>query len=232
MRRLAFGFSVLTAAVFGAAGPAAADSHTLHGSVGPGFTISLTADDGSAVTSIDPGTYTVVVDDQSDLHDFHLSGPGVDQATTVPEIGTKTSTVTFLAGTYTFVCDAHASTMHGTLSVGSTAGTTTTTPAPAPGPAKVAILNGTVGPSFTISLRKAGVRVGRLAAGRYRFVSADRASLHSFVLEKERGGHFEKTLTTVPFVGSKSVVVTLTKGHWKYYCRPHEATMHGEFDVT
>jgi len=93
-------------------------------------------------------------------------------------------------------------------------------------------LNGSVGPGFTISLKKAGVRVKRLAAGRYRFVIADRASLHSFVLEKERGGHFERTLTTVPFVGSKSVVVTLTKGHWKYYCKPHEATMSGEFDVT
>ncbi|MGZ4352761.1 MAG: hypothetical protein ACXVZ4_04390, partial [Gaiellaceae bacterium] len=199
MTKLAFVLSVLAACMFGAAGPAAADSHTLHGSVGPGFSISLTADDGSAVKTIDPGTYTVVVDDQSNLHDFHLSGPGVDQATTVPDTGTTTWTVTFQAGTYTYVCDAHASTMHGTLKVGAA---TTTVPA-----ATVPRLNGAVGPGFTISLKRAGVRVKRLAAGRYRVTVADRASLHSFVLEKERGGRFEKTLTTVPFVGTKSVVV-------------------------
>ncbi|HSP72989.1 MAG TPA: plastocyanin/azurin family copper-binding protein [Gaiellaceae bacterium] len=233
MRKLTCFAALLSAAAFTAAGPASADSHTLRASVGPAFTISLTADDGSALTNVDPGTYTIVVDDKSEFHDFHLTGPGVDQATTVPDTGTTTWTVTLQDGTYTYRCDPHAATMHGTLRVGSGATeTTASAPTSKPAAAKIVTLNGSVGPGFTISLKKAGVRVKRLAAGRYRFVIADRASLHSFVLEKERGGTFEKTLTTVPFIGSKSVVVTLTKGHWKYYCKPHEATMHGEFDVT
>jgi plastocyanin len=232
LTKLACFAALLAAAACTAAGPASADSHTLRASVGPGFTISLTADDGSALSSVDPGQYTIVVDDESEFHDFHLTGPGVDQTTTVDGTGTTTWTVTLRDGTYTYRCDPHAATMHGTLAVGSAATeTTASAPKAQPVAARVVTLNGTVGPGFTISLKKAGVRVRRLAAGRYRLVIADRASIHSFVLEKERGGTFEKTLTTVPFVGTKSVVVALTKGHWKYYCRPHEATMFGEFDV-
>ena len=48
----------------------------LYASVGPGFEISLTTEDGEDVTSLAPGTYKVEVDDKSDQHNFHLSGPG------------------------------------------------------------------------------------------------------------------------------------------------------------
>jgi hypothetical protein len=57
------------------------------------------------------------VRDRSRFHDFHLTGPGVDQATTVPFVGTVTWTVTLTAGIYTFVCDPHSSVMHGTFGV-------------------------------------------------------------------------------------------------------------------
>src|SRR5688500_292300 len=51
---------------------------TLNGSVGPGFDISLDGTDG-----LTAGSYTLVVDDQSSAHNFHLTGPGVDVSTDV-----------------------------------------------------------------------------------------------------------------------------------------------------
>ena len=60
---------------------------TLLASVGPGFDISLTTEDGEDVTTLAPGTYTIEVNDQSNAHNFHLSGTGVDVATEVSEVG-------------------------------------------------------------------------------------------------------------------------------------------------
>jgi plastocyanin len=90
---------------------------TLMASVGPGFEISLTGADGSDASTLSAGAYTVEVDDQSDIHDFHLTGPGVDETTSVSEVGTATWNVTLAAGSYTFVCDPHASSMNGTFEV-------------------------------------------------------------------------------------------------------------------
>jgi plastocyanin len=93
-------------------------------------------------------------------------------------------------------------------------------------------LKGTVGPSFTISLKRNGKAVKLLKAGRYKFVVADKASIHGFTLEKVKGGgKFEKALSPVPFTGTKSVIVKLTAGKWKFYCPPHESSMFGFFTV-
>jgi plastocyanin len=84
----------------------------LSGSVGPGFEISMDK------ASVAPGTYTLTVDDEADSHNFHLTGPGgVEVTTEVSEVGEKTFTVDLQAGTYTFVCDPHSSSMNGTLTV-------------------------------------------------------------------------------------------------------------------
>jgi hypothetical protein len=93
----------------------------------------------------------------------------------------------------------------------------------------VPTLKGTVGPGFTISLKRNGVKVKTLKAGKYLFVISDKANIHNFTLQRGTGGG--KALTTVPFVGTKSVSITLTKGRWKYYCTPHEAIMFGYFTV-
>ena len=98
-------------------------------------------------------------------------------------------------------------------------------------PHAVSTLNGTVGPGFTITLKSNGKQVTSLKSGSYNFVVADKASIHNFVLEKKKGGTFEKELTTVPFKGTKTVKIKLTPGEWEFYCRPHEATMKGEFTV-
>jgi plastocyanin len=92
-------------------------------------------------------------------------------------------------------------------------------------------LKGTVGPGFSIKLTQNGHAVKTLKAGTYTFVISDKASIHNFVVEQERGGKFEKALTGVSFSGTKTVKVKLRAGKWKYYCAPHEATMHGFFTV-
>ena len=87
---------------------------TLNGSVGPGFDISLDGTDG-----ITAGDYTLVVNDQSSAHNFHLTGPGgVDVSTDVSAEGEQTFEVTLVAGEYKFQCDPHASSMNGTFTVG------------------------------------------------------------------------------------------------------------------
>jgi plastocyanin len=90
-------------------------------------------------------------------------------------------------------------------------------------------LLGTVGPGFTITLKKSGKVVKTLKAGRYTFVVSDKASIHNFELE---GPGIDRAFTTVPFRGTKTVTVLLRRGTFKYYCKPHESTMHGSFRVT
>ena len=96
-------------------------------------------------------------------------------------------------------------------------------------------LTGTVGPGFTITLKKSnGKLVTSLHAGTYKFVVHDKASVHNFVVEKEKGSNkIEKDVTSVQFVGTKSATIKLTPGGWKYYCAPHEAMGMGhDFTVT
>jgi plastocyanin len=90
---------------------------TLLASVGPGFEISLTNEEGDAVSTLASGTYTIEVNDQSDAHNFHLTGPGVDETTSVGEVAEVTWEVTLEAGSYEFVCDPHASSMNGSFEV-------------------------------------------------------------------------------------------------------------------
>lgn len=90
---------------------------TLQASVGPGFDISLKTEDGQDVSTLAAGEYTIEVDDQADIHNFHLTGPGVDEDSGVSETGTSTWTVTFEAGSYHFQCDPHASQMNGDFEV-------------------------------------------------------------------------------------------------------------------
>jgi len=105
-------------------------------------------------------------------------------------------------------------------------------PAAVQATASKTVLNGTVGPGFTITLKDAsGHKVKKLKAGVYLFKVADKASIHSFVLERESGGTFEKTITSVGFTGTKTAVITLKTGKWKFYCKPHESSMNGTFTV-
>ena len=93
-------------------------SGTLKGETGPGFTIEVSMD-GEDAESVPAGTYTLEVEDKSDMHNFHLIGPGVDEEVTdVPFVGEKSVEVTLEPGTYTYQCDPHAAQgMKGTFEV-------------------------------------------------------------------------------------------------------------------
>ena len=95
---------------------AVAATPVLTGTVGPGFTITLTQG-GKKVTKLTAGTYTIKVSDKSKIHNFRLKGPGVNKTTSVGGLGASTWTVSLKKGTYTYVCDPHATIMKGTFQV-------------------------------------------------------------------------------------------------------------------
>jgi len=86
------------------------------GTVGPGFTISLKKGT-TKVTKLKAGAYTIAVSDKSNMHNFHLTGPGVNKKTSVTAVVNQTWKVTLKKGTYKFVCDPHASFMKGSFKV-------------------------------------------------------------------------------------------------------------------
>jgi hypothetical protein len=102
------------------------------------FVISLRDGNGNSVTQLAPGTYDIAVSDRSEIHNFHLKGPGVDMASPIETKQETTWTVTIGEGRYTYVCDAHAFQMRGYFLAGAIA--------PTP-------LSGSVGPKKTISLK-------------------------------------------------------------------------------
>jgi plastocyanin len=84
------------------------------------FTITLMTEDGSDVTTLTPGDYTLEINDLSTIHNFHLTGPGgVDVSSEVSEVEDEDYNITLEAGTYDFVCDPHSSTMNGSFEVSS-----------------------------------------------------------------------------------------------------------------
>jgi hypothetical protein len=156
----------------GSARPAATAT-ALTGTVGPGFSISLKDSSGAGVSHLDPGDYTITVHNLNTTaeHNFHLAGPGVDQATPF-EQGTWTWNVTFTDGVYKFHCDAHPTLMKGSFTVGNV-------PPPPPPPTK---LSGKVGPGNTITLKKGSRIVKALKAGRYKVTVRDASTKDNFHL--------------------------------------------------
>ncbi len=90
-------------------------------------------------------------------------------------------------------------------------------------------LSGTVGPGFTISLKKAGVKVKTLPRGSYTITVTDRSDDHNFHL---RGPGVNRVITSVGFVGKKTVTLKFKKGVYRFVCDPHRLDMRGSFSVT
>ena len=103
--------AALGAAFLLTAAPALGATTTYKGTVGPGFTITM------AKKPTKVGKIRLTVADKSELHNFHLSGPGVNVKTAVGFVGTKSFTVTLKKGTYRFVCDPHATSMKGSFRI-------------------------------------------------------------------------------------------------------------------
>jgi len=177
---------------------------TLTGVVGPGFNISLKNPDGTGVRHLDPGTYDITVTDNSIEHNFHLSGPGVDEKTDVELMETKTWTVTITDGTYTFVCDAHPTQMKGSFTAGNV-------PPPPPPPPPAAKLNGKV-TTKTISLKTgSGSKVRSLTSGKYKIAVADTSKTQNFHL-------------TGPGLNKKTGVAGKAKATWTATLKPGKYT--------
>lgn len=97
-------------------------------------------------------------------------------------------------------------------------------------------LTGTVGPGFTITLKKGTTKVTTLKAGTYTFVFYDKSSIHNFDLLTPSGktavtSDRKKVMTTVPKTGKFTFTLKVTPGKWRYVCDPHSSTMKGSFTV-
>jgi hypothetical protein len=218
------GLLVLAAVAAAVLVPAAirAANPQLIGTVGPGFSIRLAHPDGTAVSQIDPGTYDVVVSDLSEEHNFHLSGPGVNQSTVVGTESTVTWTVTFVEGRYSVVCDPHSIQMHQAFVVGSPP------PPPPPKPATPKLL-ATVGPKNTISLKSAsGATLKTVKAGTYSITVRDRSKLHNFHLV----GKGINRKSGLAATGTLTWKIKFSTGALRFFSDKSPKTVKGSVDVT
>jgi hypothetical protein len=88
---------------------------------------------------------------------------------------------------------------------------------------------GTVGPSATISLKRAnGTKLKHASPGTHRFAISDRSGFHNFHLF----GPGVSKKTGIAFTGSRTWKLTLKVGAYKYRCDVHPTTMHGRFGVS
>lgn len=185
----------------GSAGATRADIPVLNAIVGTNdaYTITLNDASGKKVTRLDPGTYTVVVDDRSAIHNFHLASnddPTVDFRTDVAFVGQMSFTVTFKNDNqYAYACEPHWQSMNGSFFV-----------APPPPPAP---------PLLTASVTARGkVRLSSstVAAGRYRIKVRDSGRRDDFHL---RGPGVNKR-TSIRGRGTWTWTVTLSSGRYAY----------------
>jgi hypothetical protein len=192
----------LLAAMFLPSALARADNPKLVANVGRNDTFSISLQDasGRAVTSLDPGTYDIEVHDLSEEHNFHLTGPGVDQATDVASVQDAVWTVTFVNGTYRFQCDAHSSTMRGRVTVGTVA-------------APPSAFRASVGPKLKITLQPKTA-----TAGSARITVTDRSRTDNFHLV----GPGVNRKTGIAFRGRATWNVTLQAGRYTYRSDKHK----------
>ena len=219
------GLVVLTAAAVVTVVPAAlgAAAPQLFGTVGPGASLRLDDASGNLVTKVDPGSYEVVVRDLADEHNFHLTGPGVNETTQVEATGTVTWAVTLVEGTYNLFCDVHPLSMRRTLTAGNPP-----PPAPAPAPTVPKLL-ATVGPNATISLRSASGAVLRtVKRGTYSIVVRDRSKLHNFHLV----GAGVNRKSGLAATGTLTWKLKLSAGTLRFFSDRSPAKVRGSIRVT
>ena len=77
---------------FGSASSAGADTPLLVGTVGPGFTIDLADANGKHVDVLTAGTYTLLVHDLSDVHNFALGSQTTNVAPRSPAASSSSAT--------------------------------------------------------------------------------------------------------------------------------------------
>jgi plastocyanin len=156
------------------------------------YVISLRDANGDAVTQLAPGTYDIAVSDRSEIHNFHLKGPGVDMASPIETKQETTWTVTIGEGRYSYVCDAHAFQMRGYFLAGAV------TPI---------AFTGSVGPKKSISLKPKAALPGPAV-----ITVNDRSKTDNFHLS----GPGVNKKTGVKTRGKVTWTVTLQPGRYTY----------------
>ena len=201
---------VLLGAMFLPSALARADHPRLVATVGRNDTFSISLQDasGRSVTHLDPGTYDIEVHDLSEEHNFHLIGPGVDQATDVASTQDVVWTVTFTNGTYRFQCDAHSTLMRGRFTVGTVVEPTA--------------LKASVGPKLRITLQPKAV-----VAGSAKITVVDRSRIDNFHLV----GPGVNRKTGVAFRGRVTWNAVLQAGRYTYRSDKHKR-LRGSLTVT
>jgi len=204
---------------------------------------------GTSAAPIPPGDYQVVFHDdvpeaQDTYHMFRLAGPGVSVVTDLlaGDDRAELHMVTLQpSGTYVFSDDRHpelgrvtfgtaasgtvvgvggtGASGGGSSSNGSSSGTAKNTTVV--GSAVVAArgtLNGGVSTAGKPTLARNGKPVSSVKQGRYQVVVLDENGRTGFFLQKL--GKAPTLLTTAPFVGRRTVAVTLRPGQWIFYASP------------
>jgi len=220
MLRTLLALTLSLAAISIPASATGAPNVTLSAVVGPGFNISLKNPDGTSVSHLDPGTYDIAVTDNAPIdHNFHLRGPGVDMSTPLEGTATVTWTVTFVDGSYTFLCDAHPAQMKGSFTVGAVQ--------EPPPPPPLGKLSGKV-TSKAISLKTgSGSKVKSVPAKKYKITVADTSKTQNFHL---RGPGVNK-LTGIKGRSTATWTVRLKQGKYTYRSDKNRK-LHGSFSVT
>ena len=135
--------------------------------------------------------------DFSNVHNFHLTGPGVNLWTGVEEIAHPIWTLNLTRGTYRFACDPHALTLKGSFTVGTVA---------APVRCRVPKV---VGRTLVVARRT--IRRSNCAVGRLRYVRSARPK-GRVVSQSRRAGLTLRRGTKVNLVLSKGRPVLRTRG--------------------
>jgi hypothetical protein len=167
---------------------------------------------------------------------FHLTGPGVNLHTTLDDGDSAADQLqaTLAAGSYTAVEDRRptlrtvftvaagaATTGGGGLPATSSSPTATKTPTKPDvntdlvGSKVAGTLSGGVDTRGRLTLTYKGKPVGSLKAGRYRITVLDETSKSGFTIQKL--GKAATSVTTKPYLGKRSVTLTLKAGQWFYY---------------
>jgi len=185
----------------GAAPSAGAEAPLLVGTVGPGFTIDLKDANGRHVDVLTAGTYTLLVHDLSDVHNFALGSQTTNTRIltgSVEGVGDETYTLNLTPGRYAYACSAHPDTMNGTFTVITAAKPVTAT------------LSGKV-TSRTLSLSST-----RATAGTYRVTISDVSKTRNFHLV----GPAVNRRTTKKFTGKVVWTVRLSVGVYRFGSDP------------
>jgi plastocyanin len=120
LRKIAFLLVVVALALAAAVGGDAATArggYDLKGEVYVSFKLEMKDSADRSLTTVKAGTYRIKIEDKAKIHNFHLTGPGVNKSTSVGGVAETTWTVRLRPGKYTFLCDAHPDTMRGSFRV-------------------------------------------------------------------------------------------------------------------